>query len=216
MRLIKRFPIPKNLLGHTRKSINWDAVTAIATVASAFVSLGVLCIAVFALLYTKNQIEDFRKESQTQHLVEKVQKFDGLQFRVIRRSLAEKRLNQAKDGLKKLDVDDAPVEMFDALDFCNDLGILLRHGEVSAYDVWGDFSFWLLPFYADAEGLVKADQKDAPAAWSNCVYLIEQVRSVDEHEDAGKQLTQTQDEIIDFYASEIEENPLRGIDSTKH
>ena len=39
---------------------------------SAVISLVVLYVAVRALRYTANQIEDFRKESQTQHFIEKV------------------------------------------------------------------------------------------------------------------------------------------------
>jgi len=108
--------------------------------------------------------------------------------------------------LKKLDIDNAPVELSDELAFCNDLGILTRHGALTAYDVWGEFSYWLFPMYADAQGVIKADQKDAPASWSNCVYLMEQVRKVEEQEDAGKQEKQDEDEIASFYSSELEEN----------
>jgi hypothetical protein len=106
--------------------------------------------------------------------------------------------------------------MFDELNFCNDLGILTRHGQLNAYDAWGDFSFWLLPFYEDAKTIIEADQNDAPASWSNCVYLVEEVRRVDEREDAGKQLKQKKDDIIGFYQSELEENRSRNAESGKH
>lgn len=192
---------------------NWEAVTGVSTAASAVISLisavislVLLYVAVRTLQYTANQIEDFRKESQTQHFIEKALEFNSPQFRAVRRALAEERLDRSRDGLRKLDVvNDSPPEMFDELTFCNDLGILTRHGELSAYDAWGDFSFWLFPFYADAEPLIKANQKDAPASWSNCVYLMEQVRKVDEQEDAGKQLTVKEDDILGFYESEMEE-----------
>ncbi len=105
--------------------------------------------------------------------------------------------------MKKLDVNDAPAEMFDELNFCNHLGILTRHGALSAYDVWGEFSYWLLPLHADAQTLIKADQKDAPASWMNCDYVVEEVRKVDAQEDAGKQLNQQGKDIASFYFGEL-------------
>jgi hypothetical protein len=196
-------------------SINWDAITSISTAVSAIISLFVLYIGIRALKYTASQIEDFRKESQAQHLIEKVDEFDSPRYKAIRKGLAEKRLDLSTNTLKKLDVDDAPVEMFDELAFCNDLGILTRHGALNAYDVWGDFSYWLFPMYADAQPLIKADQKDAPASWSNCIYLIEQVRKVEEEEDAGTQEKQQEEDIVSFYSGELEENKMHNAQRMK-
>jgi hypothetical protein len=184
----------------------WDTITALSSALSALCSLSVVCIGLWALRYTGTQIEDFRKESQAQHLIEKVDEFASPRYKAVRKGLAEKRLNLRNGTLKKLDIDNAPVELSDELAFCNDLGILTRHGALTAYDVWGEFSYWLFPMYADAQGVIKADQKDAPASWSNCVYLMEQVRKVEEQEDAGKQEKQDEDEIASFYSSELEEN----------
>lgn len=189
---------------------SWEAVTAVSTAWSAVVSTLVLVVGYFALEYTGRQIEDFRKEAQAQHLIEKVEAFDSPRYKAIRNGLAAKRLNQAKESLKPLDVNDAPVEMVDELTFCNDLGILTRHGALSAYDVWGEFSFWLLPLHTDAQALIKADQKDAPASWSNCDYLVEEVKKVDAQEDAGKQLNLKEADIVGFYFSELDENGPRG------
>jgi hypothetical protein len=100
--------------------------------------------------------------------------------------------------------------MFDELSFCNDLGILTRHGALSAYDVWAEFSYWLLPLHADAQALIKSDQNDAPASWTNCDYLVEEVRKVDAQEDAGKQLNQKKEDIEGFYGGELEENRTHG------
>jgi hypothetical protein len=196
MKLTRRVTFSSKALAQKRKlPINWDAMTAVATAGSALISLLVLYIAVRALRYTESQIEDYRKESQAQNLIQKVQEFDGSRYKAVRKGLAEKRINRSLGVLKKLDLDDTPVEMSDELSFCNDLGILTRHEALSAYDVWGEFSYWLLPLYADAQPLIKADQKDAPASWSNCIYLVEQVRKVDEHEDAGRQLNQKDEDI---------------------
>lgn len=208
-------PAPKNPIGTRSKESwarwpSWEAVTAVSAALSAVTSALVLVIGYFALRYTAHQIEDFRKEAQAQHLIEKVEAFDSPRYKAIRKGLAEQRLNQADGTLKKLDVNDAPVEMFDELNFCNDLGILTRHGALSAYDVWGEFSYWLLPLHADAQALIKFDQKDAPASWSNCDYLVEEVKNVDTQEDAGKQLSQKEEDIVDFYFSELEENGTHG------
>jgi hypothetical protein len=217
MKITRRVTFSSKALAQKRKvPINWDAATAIATAASAVISLLVLYVAVRALRYTESQIEDYRKESQAQNLIQKVQEFDSPRYKAVRKGLAEKRLNRSQGILKKLDVDDAPVEMSDELSFCNDLGILTRHGALSAYDVWGEFSYWLLPLYADAQPLIEADQKDAPASWSNCIYLAEQVRKLDEQEDAGRQLNQKTEDIAGFYYSELEENRSRGTEGARH
>jgi hypothetical protein len=129
-------------------------VAAISTALSAVASTLVLVVGFFALRYTARQIEDFRKEAQAQHLIEQVEAFDSPRYKTMRKGLAEKRLNQADGTLKKLDVNDAPAEMFDELNFCNHLGILTRHGALSAYNVWGEFSYWLLPLHADAQTLI--------------------------------------------------------------
>jgi hypothetical protein len=126
------------------------------------------------------------------------------------KDLAEKRLNISTGTLKKLDIDNSPVEMFDELAFCNDLGILTRHGALNAYDIWAEFSYWLFPMYADAQTIIRADQKDAPASWSNCVYLMGEVRKVEEKEDAGIQEKQQKKDIVNFYLSELEENETHG------
>lgn len=165
-----------------------------------------LVVGVFALKYTARQLDDYKKEEQAQHLIEKVAEFNDTRYKAIRRALAEKRLVQSEDTLKKLDVKDAPVEMIDLLTFCNDLGILTRHGALSAYDVWGEFSYWLLPLHADAQALIKSDQKDALGSWSNCDYLVSEIREVDAQEDVGKQLNQKEEDIVSFYLSELEEN----------
>jgi hypothetical protein len=57
--------------------------------------------------------------------------------------------------------------------------------------------------------------KGAPAAWSNCVYLMEQIRSVDEREDAGNQLSVKKEDIVDFYGAELKENRSRSQEGTK-
>ena len=217
MKLTRRVTFSAKALARKRtRPIDWAAVSARATVASAIISLIALVGAACALYYTKNQIEDYRKESQAQNLIQKVQEFDNPRYKTVRRELAETRLNRPQGVLKKLDVDDAPVQMSDELSFCNDLGILTRHGALSAYDVWGEFSYWLLPLYADAQPLIKADQKDAPASWSNCIYLVEQVRKVDEQEDEGKQLNQKEEDIAEFYNSELDENRSSRIEGTRH
>lgn len=170
-----------------------------------------MCVGIRALKYTANQIEDFREESQAQHLIEKVDEFDSPRYKAIRKELAEKRLSPSTGTLKKLDIDDAPAGMFDELSFCNDLGVLTRHGALNAYDVWAEFSYWLFPMYADAQALIKDNQKGFPASWSNCDYLMEQVRIVEEHEDAGKQLKQQEEDIVSFYSGELEEDETHGV-----
>jgi hypothetical protein len=214
-RLVQRTTFSERALRQKRrgKQPDWDAVNAKSARASAWIafvsaviSLVLLYLGIRTLKYTADQIRDVREQAQTEHLIKKTEEFNSPEFRATRKALATKRLNRLQDTLIKMTPDSAPDEMFDALSFCNDLGILMKHGQISAYDVWADFSFWLIPVYADAASVIQADQKDAPASWSNCDSLMEQVKKVDQQEDAGKQLGITADDIAGFYSSEIEEN----------
>lgn len=90
-----------------RKQVHWDVVTGWSTFGSMVISLGsavislvILYVAIRALRDTGNQIEDFRRESQTQHFVEKAQEFNIAEFRNIRRALAPQRLNGSQDHLR--------------------------------------------------------------------------------------------------------------------
>jgi hypothetical protein len=188
---------------------------AISSAASAIIAIFLLYVGIRALKYTAKQIEDFREESQAQHLIEKVDEFDSPRYKAIRKVLAEKRLDPSTGTLKKMDIDDAPVEMFDELSFCNDLGVLTRHGALNVYDIWAEFSYWLFPMYADAQAIIKADQKGFPASWSNCDYLMGQVRKIEEQEDAGQQEKQPKEDIASFYFDELEENETHGMQRLK-
>lgn len=214
-RLVRRATFSDMALRQKRrgKRTDWNAMAARSAAASAWIaffstaiSLLLLYVGIRTLKYTADQIRDIREQAQTEHLIKKTDEFDAPEFRATRQALAAKRLNRSQDGLIKMTPDNAPVEMFDALNFCNDLGVLMKHGQISAYDVWADFSFWLIPVYADATIIIQADQQDAPASWSNCVSLMDQVKKVDRQEDAGKQLNPNESDIAGFYRSEVEEN----------
>jgi hypothetical protein len=181
----------------------WEKITTISTAISALASVCILCVGWCALQYTKQQIVDFRNESQAQHLIEKTKDFDSLPFKLIRKKLAQKRLNKYYTNLNKLNVNDAPSEMYDELNFCNDLGLLTENGALKAYDVWANFSYWVFPLYADSKIVIINEQKKYPAIWANCTYLEKKLEQIETKEDNMKQAIQTSDDIIDFYNSEM-------------
>jgi hypothetical protein len=158
-----------------------------------------------ALIFAWFQIREMRDEARVQRLTELVDKYDGTDRVALRRSLALKRIDQTQKRLRPLDINDAPIELYDELDFCDDLGILTERGYLDRHDVWSEFSNWLFYLYADARPLLDAEQKDSPAEYRECTNLVESIRPIERQEDAGSDDHPTEEELYNGYLGDIEQ-----------
>jgi hypothetical protein len=139
--------------------------------------------------------------------MQKASDFESPSFTAKRKALATQRVDKEHERLKALDTDDAPLEMYDALDFCVDLGLLTEHGALNSRDVWSEFSYWLYPMYQDALPLIDAERKKSPASYVECSRLMEMIEPIEKKEDAGSQLHQSEQDIYGYYMGEIDTQP---------
>jgi hypothetical protein len=144
-------------------------------------------------------------EARVQHLTAFVDKFDSADRIAIRRSLALKRVDQTQKRLRPLDVSDAPIELYDELDFCDDLGLLTERGYLDRHDVWSEFSDWLFDLYTDARPLLDTEQKGNPAEYRECTNLVQSIRPIERQEGAGADDHPTEEELYNGYLGDIQQ-----------
>jgi hypothetical protein len=189
--------------------VNWSAVSAIAHTVTALATIG-------AFIFAGVQIYEFREEAKIQNLREQVDKFEGSRFTEIRKSLATERTDTKQQRLKRLDPSDPPLELYDELNFCEDLGLLTRRGALDLHDVWSEFSYWLFPVYTDARPVIDSDIKDSPATFVDCTWLVDKMRPIEAKEDAGALDHPSENDIYEFYAGEFTVEPGQPVQKGKH
>lgn len=182
------------------KAVNWNAVSGLASVATAAAT-------VIALVFAGFQLQQFREEAKIQHLVERVNEFEGQRFTAIRRSLASKRIDLKSERLKALDPDDPPIEMLDELNFCDDIGLLTHRGAIGVHDVWSEFGYWLFPLYTDARPVIDSSRKESPASYVECSWLVEAIRPIETKEDQSSEDHPSEADIYGFYSGEVDTQP---------
>jgi hypothetical protein len=172
--------------------IGWDGLTALGTVALALISI-------FALLYAKQQLNDFRKESKIKHLIDLVDQFEREPLAAYRSRLGAKRAPKGK--LQPLDPDDPPPELHDLLNFFEHMGYLLEGRYLELEDISVEFHYWIFHIWADAREVIKSEQLDEPIYYEYFERMV--VRLGDrEHKRMGKFELPSKSEIEDFYTEE--------------
>ena len=131
---------------------NWDAATAIGTLALAV-------IAGVALWFAWKQITDFRKESRIKHLIDLVSEFEREPLASYRKNLGAKRTPGGQ--LVPLDLNNPPPEMHDVLNFFEHVGYLLDGGYLGLEDVSVEFFYWISHLWVDGHGLIKKEQSES-------------------------------------------------------
>jgi hypothetical protein len=191
------------------KPVNWSAVSAIAHTVMALATIG-------AFIFAWVQIQDLREEAKIHHLMEQVSTFDGPRYTEIRKSLAIQRMDTKQERLQILDPDNPPTALYDELNFCEDLGLLSRHGSLNLHDVYEEFAYWLFPVYTDARPVIDAYRKKGPNDYVNCEWLVENIRPIEIKEDAGAEDHPNEAAIYEFYAGEVDIQPGQPLQKGRH
>ncbi len=173
-------------------SINWEALTAIGTLALAF-------IAGLSALYAKRQLADFRKESRIKHLIALVEQFERDPMATYRRTLGAKRAPGGQ--LTVLDLNNPPAELHDVMNFFEHMGYLLKGKYLNLEDVSVEFHYWILHVWSDAKKLIGSEQAE------NAIYyefFEKMVTRLLEYDRPGTGVLQMPSEadIQDFYIQE--------------
>jgi hypothetical protein len=190
----------RKISGKTIHPSVWERVTAISSLTFAIVGIVALAIA-------GTQIHEMREEAKVQHLTAFVDKWDSPEWNSIRKSLAQKRVDTAQQRLRPIDVDDPPMELYDELDFCEDIGLLTERGYLDRHDVWNEFGDWLFYLYADARPLLDSEQRTSPAEFKECTNLVESMRLIEAKEDASADDHPSENDIYATYMGDLDSEP---------
>lgn len=165
---------------HFWNRITATDITAFSTLILAIGSLGTL---LFAWIQIQNmregvqhqisemrdeargQIREMREEAKTQHLISLINAYNSPENQLLRKSLAQKRVEQKR--LRELDTDNIPVELDDELAFCDNMGLLTERGYLDRHDVWYVFGQWLFFLREDARPYLDS-LKSNPADYQMC------------------------------------------------
>jgi hypothetical protein len=177
---------------------NWDAVTAIGTLALAV-------IAGVALWFAWKQITDFRKESRIKHLIDLVSEFEREPLASYRKNLGAKRTPGGQ--LVPLDLNNPPPEMHDVLNFFEHVGYLLDGGYLGLEDVSVEFFYWISHLWVDGHGLIKKEQSESVTYYEYLEKMEHRLEDLEEKRFGKCDLPNRQD-LEYFYAEEA--FPSRG------
>ncbi|MBZ5628397.1 MAG: hypothetical protein LAO06_05965 [Acidobacteriia bacterium] len=187
----------------TRWKAGWEAVTATATAALVLTGM-------FALVFAYLQINEARDEARVQHLVQLVRDFDQPPMVDYRKKLAAKRIDSVKEQLRSLDVDDPPGEMYDLLNFFEEVGMLAKRGYLDKKDVWDSFGYWMFNLYADARPLIEEEQKSDPATYVDLANLMTDMVTIDSQQHSTRAHPNAKD-VYAFYQNEMESRTGRAL-----
>lgn len=180
-----------------RKEFSWEVVTAISTAVLTATTL-------FALVFSWRQIRDFRQAEQVHQeaeqvhqVVEQVRYFTSTEFRQVRKSLATKRLD-SRGKLVPLSIKAVPEEMYEVLNYFEEIGLLERKGYLNAEDIWEELGYWALNTYEDAKPVIAHDRQEDPTLYTDLERLINLIQQVEKSK-TGKPRALPSAEIEDFY-----------------
>jgi len=175
-----------------QSSVNWEAFTAIGTIALAL-------IAGFSAAYAKQQLDDFRKESRIAHLIALVDQFERDPMANHRRTLGKKR---APNGhLIPLDLNNPPPELHDVMNFFEHMGYLLAGNYLNLEDVSVEFHYWILRVWSDAKRLIRSEQADNAIYYEFFEKMVTRLLEYDRPRTGVLEMPSDAD-IEDFYMEE--------------
>jgi hypothetical protein len=176
--------------------IDWSAISAISTAVYALFTLGLIITGIVGIKITVRQLEESRSQLKIRNLQELIQQFDSREFKERRQRLAEKRIDRGK--LKPLDIDDAPTEMDEVLDFFEYIGLLYKMKYLDIYPIWHTLGYWMFSTYADARDYIEQERKDDKASLEDFCKLVEDLRVVEREHGSGWDTPSPEDKF-DFY-----------------
>jgi hypothetical protein len=177
--------------------IDWGAVTAVSTAALVLTGVG-------AIFFVYRQIENERVYRRIENLEEQLRRFDTNPLAEHRKKLAEARLDSSHTKLRNLDAEYPPTNSYEILNFFEHIAFLVDKGHLDMYDVWHSFDYWATAYYFDLRSVIEVEQRDDASSYCDFVKLIAQLRSI-QIKEAGRENTWVGDELVGFYASELED-----------
>jgi hypothetical protein len=173
-------------------SINWEALTAIGTIALALIAL-------VSAIYAIRQLSDFRRESRIEHLMALVDQFEREPMATHRRTLGATRAPNGQ--LISLDLNNPSPELHDVMNFFEHMGYLLDGKYLNLEDVSVEFHYWILHVWSDAKKLIKSEQAENKIYYEFFEKMVTRLLNYDRPRTGTLELP-SEAEIADFYAEE--------------
>ena len=181
--------------------MNWEEVQALANVVLVLTSAG-------AIGYAALQLRHEREYRSVNNLEKQLSFFLGEGFLSSRQRLSRARVDIEGDALRPLNTQEPPVSAFEVLDFYDHLGLLIKKGHLSLYDVWHTFYEFMQPVYIDLQPLIEGSDSPYYDHYSHLRHLM---RGLDEIQlkrmharNANHWALWTPDRILDHYRYELE------------
>lgn len=173
-----------------------------AQIVTALATFALVITGVYALVFAGRQIQETRDGARIQHLVQLAHDFDQPPIAEWRTGLAAKRIDKKNEKLRALDVNDAPWEVYEVLNFFEKVGLLAKRDYLNKRDILDMFGYWMFNLYADAAPVIKDEQKRDPEAFKDFVAVMHDLQKL-EIELKGSRAAPKSDEIYEFYEAEL-------------
>jgi hypothetical protein len=146
------------------KGFHWEALIAMSNTLLALAAL-------LALTFSWGQISEFREAEKVHQLVEQKRFFNSAEFRYVRKMLGHKRLDNT-GKLLPLEGGAAPQEMYDLLNYFDEVGLLQKKGYLAAEDVFDQLGDWVFNYEKDGKSVIEYERLNDPYSYENLERLV--------------------------------------------
>jgi len=156
--------------------MNWNALTGVATVATALAAMGSAWAAIFAVKKQNENFEqssrDFRLSLSAELALKLDDRFNSDEFRRSRSIAARALLRQ--DGMNDAE---------DVLDFFESVGLFMKSGALNEEVAYSFFFHWINLYWNAAQGHIQAKKRENNAAWQDLEYAYKRVVALERKKD---------------------------------
>jgi hypothetical protein len=179
--------------------INWEALTAIATIALVITGIG-------AIWFAKRQLENDRESRRVENLERQLEAFNSQVIRGRRNSLAIVRIDNTTQKLQHMSPEEPPLSLFPVLDFFEHIALLVRRNRIETRDVWHAFGEWIFAIGCDCRRAIELQQHYDRTYYEDFMWLVDELQNI-QRKEAGFARVYSDDDLYEFYLSESEGRP---------
>lgn len=151
------------------------------------------------ILFAWLQLHNERSHRRVENLEHQLEIWESDRYRKIRSDLANARLKN--DTLCEVDPSDPPHQAYEILDFFEHVALLVKHGNISNFQVWHTFGPWIAPTWSDLKTVVAVEQVDDPATHRDFSWLVKKMRRI-ERKNGGSFMKFDDPDLESHYAYE--------------
>jgi hypothetical protein len=132
-------------------------------------TVGTCVVALLAVLVTRAQMQEDRREEQVSHLLQLDQRYASEPMMSYRKDYAAKRLRNQEDA----------DEEYQLIGFFVAVGKLVKSGYLNPDDVYSDYADDVFPLYADSRDTIQGEHKAEPADYADFTSLVQTLQNIE-------------------------------------